>query len=252
MISKSMLRSRFFDYSPPFEYVGLTYMRQKYRYPATIFNFMRPFEITIWFALLATVFLSAIFIYILEYWNPFMNKVDDGHKFNWSEVMWYSFGTVSGAGGSFAAIMYPTRVFSAFYWFFALILTASYTGNLASFLTESFEIEPDGSIEGLGFSNGVKWATLPDSYMDSFIRGGTTAEYRRLVSEMNYVENYTAGVKLVQDDENYVFIGNNLLLHYYEGKSHLKDCMGTSNYCSLSSEQSQYTTEIFDITKQTQ
>jgi hypothetical protein len=36
---------------------------------------------------------------------------------------------------------------------------------------------------------------------------------------MNYVDNYTAGVKLVSDDPNYVFIGNSLLLQYYEGES---------------------------------
>jgi hypothetical protein len=218
MISKTIQRSRYFDYTPPFDFVGFTYMRKKISSPPTYFNFMRPFELKVWYAILGTFFMSAIYIYTLEYWNPFFDQIDDDHRFSWKEVLWYSFGTISMAGGSFAPSLHPTRIFSVFYWFFALIVTASYTGNLASFLTETYDIIPSMSIEDLGTSHGLKWATVRQSYMDGVIRSEDSDEYRRVAREMQYVENYTEGVALVGNTESTIFIANNLLLHHYEGK----------------------------------
>ncbi|XP_064639412.1 glutamate receptor 2-like [Lineus longissimus] len=215
MISKTKIRKRDFDFSPAFEYVGVTYVRQKSQISVTIFGFMQPFDTSIWWGILGVFIISGLFIRALDYWNPFWNKVPHDHRFTIKESLWYSFGTVVQAGGNFAPKTAPLKVFSVFYWLFAWVLTACYTGNLASYLTEKYDIAPNKALGELVSESNLQWGTLKSSYMDTYVKSINDDNFIKLSKKMTYVDNYKDGVDKVVQDGNFAFIGTNLLLHYY-------------------------------------
>ena len=175
---------------------------------------------------MAVTLLSGLFIRVLDYWNPYeQDDIPEDQRFNAKESLWYSFGAVSQGGSAFAAIMYPIRIFSVFYWFFALVICACYTGNLASFLTESYQLVPNMRLVELSERNSkgeyrYNWGTLMGSYSEDFIHGISRerADAVVLSSRMKYTRGYEEGVRLAKESQNYAFIGNNLLLDYYAGK----------------------------------
>ncbi|XP_064639194.1 uncharacterized protein LOC135494834 isoform X2 [Lineus longissimus] len=217
MISKTKERKHYFAFTPAFEYVGITYMALKEEHPGSMFGFLKPFDSNLWWGMFVVFILSAVFIRILDYWNPFYDAVPEENRFDINESIWYSFGVSSGAGGGdFAPMMYPTRVFTVFYWFFALIITASYTGNLASFLTEKYEILPTLTLSKLPFKKDYEFGTLKGSFMESYIRS-MPGNYKALAANLKYVDSYKHGVERVEDGK-FAFVGNNLLLKNYEAK----------------------------------
>jgi hypothetical protein len=217
MISKTKDRKHYFDFTPAFEYVGITYMAAKEEHPGSMFGFLKPFDTDLWWGMFTVFLLAGLFIRILDYWNPFLDVIEAENRFDINESLWYSFGAMSGAGGGdFAPFMYPTRVFTVFYWFFALIITASYTGNLASFLTEKYEILPTAKLSQLPYKHGYTWGTLKGSFMESYLNS-MPGEYATLAAKLEYVDDYQAGVEKVGKGK-FAFIGNNLLLKNYECK----------------------------------
>ncbi|XP_064638543.1 glutamate receptor ionotropic, NMDA 1-like [Lineus longissimus] len=227
MISKTIRRKRDFDFTPAYEFVGITFTLKLSRRTPDLGAFMMPFKSHVWWGLLAVMLISCVFIYLLDRWNPFMEEIEPEKRFNMNESTWYSFGAITQAGGEFAPIMYPTRVYSIFYWFFALVVTACYTGNLASFL-----VEQDMSLNFGGISDiphlakklktNLKWGTLKGSYMEEHIRGnGSKNDLTDLAKRLNYDRNYKEGTDRAKKG-GYAFIGTNLLLQYYAAKD--PDC----------------------------
>jgi hypothetical protein len=224
MFSKTARRKHDFAFSPTYEFVGITFiMMQSGKVPG-YFAFMQPFKINVWWGLLIVMLFSSVFIHLLDRWNPFMETIDKNMRFHVNESMWWSFGTITQAGGEFAPIMYPTRVYSVFYWFFAMVVTACYTGNLATFLVAQDQYIPVKHLDQMPSHNNLKWGTLKGSYMEEYIRHvNTIHDFTDLAQGLGYVKNYKEGTDKAMEG-NYAFIGTNLLLQYHTGRS-CKRCL---------------------------
>jgi len=68
-----------------------------------------------------------------------------------------------------------TRLVSGIWWFFTLILIASYTANLAAFLTVERMISPIESAEDLAKQNAIKYGTLNGGSTMTFFKASVVS-----------------------------------------------------------------------------
>lgn len=64
----------------------------------------------------------------------------------------------------------PTRLTVAVWWFFALIVTSSYTANLAAFLTKEQMEESIQSVEDLAKESKIKYGLMSGGSTETFFR----------------------------------------------------------------------------------
>ena len=174
-------------------------------------QFTRPFTATVWLALGAVMLWSGIYIYIMDKWNPFKDKVDSDTRFTGRESFWHSYLVITQIGAPFGAHVYPTRVFSVFYWFFALVVLGCYTGNLASFLSAAEPIIPDISINTLPDS-GRRYGVLTNSSVSS--KYATPARHKffeKIVERGDFVDSYEEGVRRVKE-EDFILFGTSVVM----------------------------------------
>ena len=75
-----------------------------------------------------------------------------------------------------------TRLVSGIWWFFTLILIASYTANLAAFLTVERMQSPIESVEDLAKQNVIKYGAL---------YGGSTLTFFKVTTDKLFHDSHT-------------------------------------------------------------
>jgi glutamate receptor, ionotropic, invertebrate len=111
------------------------------------------------------------------------------------------------------------------WWFFALIMLASYTANLAAFLTADRMNLPIKSAEDLSKQSEIKYGAMMGGSTISFFSNNNYTTYQKMWSamEMNG-EKYTpdsndAGVKLVKEEKGlYAFMMESSAIEYQRQK----------------------------------
>lgn len=88
------------------------------------------------------------------------------------------------AGSEVAPRAVSTRMVSGIWWFFTLILIASYTANLAAFLTVERMRSPIESAEDLAKQNVIKYGTL---------YGGSTMTFFKVITVSSHEINNSGG-----------------------------------------------------------
>ena len=74
-------------------------------------------------------------------------------------------------GGDATPVTTSGRILGTFWWFFSLIIVATYTANLAAFLTVTRMETPIESLEDLANQHKIRYGTVADSSLQYFFRG---------------------------------------------------------------------------------
>ena len=204
-------------FSPSIGFASYTYMVRKSFYHNVYLQFIRPFNGEVWFALAAVMLCSGIYIYIMDKWNPFKDDIDPDARFTIRESFWHSY-LVTQVGAPFGAHVYPTRVYSVFYWFFALVVVGCYTGNLVSFLSAREPIIPNVSVNELPDSE-LRYGLLINSSVSSrFASNLHQAKfYEKIVERGDFVNSYEEGARRVKE-EGFILFGTSLVMTAFKSK----------------------------------
>ena len=123
-------------------------------------------------------------------------------------------------GGDNTPVSISGRTLSAFWWFFTLIIIATYTANLAAFLTVVRMKNPVESLEDLANQNKIIYGTIENSSLHKFfIKRQDQGIYERMWSFMSnapkspWVPNDKAGYARVKE-EDYAFFWDAPILDY--------------------------------------
>ena len=218
-------RVKSITFSPSFGYAGYTYMVHKTFYHNVFLQFTRPFTGIVWLALGTVMLCSGVYIYIMDKWNPFNDKIRQNRRYTARDSLWHSYLIITQVGAPFGAHVYPTRIYTVFYWFFALVVVGCYTGNLASFLTASDSIIPTISIDTLPES-GKRYGMLANSSVSSKYATGQRREkfYEKIKERGDFVKNYEDGVRRVKE-ENFILFGTSLVMTSYKSEFIGPDCL---------------------------
>ena len=173
-ISVMAERENVIDFTVPFyDVVGITILMKKSKVsgslvykciiswlsqsPTNLFKFLTVLDNTVWGVILGAYFVTSILLWIFDRWSPFsyQNNMDvdpddeETRYFNLKESLWFCMTSLTPQGGGDVPKNLSGRMVAATWWLFAFIVIASYTANLAAFLTVARLESPVASLEDL-------------------------------------------------------------------------------------------------------
>ncbi|XP_066596755.1 ionotropic receptor 25a [Prorops nasuta] len=151
-------RENVVDFTVPYyDLVGLTILMLKPKAPTSLFKFLTVLENEVWFSILAAYFFTSFLMWVFDRWSPYSYQnnrekyKDDEEKreFTLRECLWFCMTSLTPQGGGEAPKNLSGRLVAATWWLFGFIIIASYTANLAAFLTVSRLDTPIESLDDL-------------------------------------------------------------------------------------------------------
>ncbi|KAI5732447.1 hypothetical protein M8J76_000300 [Diaphorina citri] len=253
-LAESPIVENQFSVSNSFWFITGTFLRQgsglnpkkAERKPHTLFSFMNPLAIQIWEYLLGAYILVSITIWIVARFSPYEwceptecpvcayekyieeSEDEDAHlasllvlenNFTLSNSFWFTIGSLMQQGSDLNPKATSTRIVGAIWWFFTLIIIASYTANLAAFLTVERMITPIENAQDLSEQTEIMYGTLSGGSTMTFFRDSKIEIYQKMWRYMEskrpsvFVSDYEEGVKRVLEGD-YAFLMESTMLDY--------------------------------------
>uniref|UniRef100_A0AAN0LJ29 Glutamate receptor ionotropic kainate 2 n=1 Tax=Polyphagotarsonemus latus TaxID=1204166 RepID=A0AAN0LJ29_9ACAR len=227
------------DFTMPFLSLGIAILFSKSSVETKdLFSFMQPFNVKVWLLLGTACLGVSLLLYIISRISPY--EWVSGHpcedepeemenQFSLGNCLWFVLGSIMQQGSDLSPRAPSTRLLANVWAFFTLIMTSSYTANLAAVLTLSgLEIEIK-SVEDLAKQIKVKYGLLKDGSTHKFFTNSQHPIYQRMYSYMESIEKvekvYTKenfeGVKRVLKG-NFAFLMESTTLEFF-----------TNQHCNL-------------------
>ncbi|KAI5740635.1 hypothetical protein M8J76_005732 [Diaphorina citri] len=165
-------RENVVDFTVPYyDLVGITILMKKPKTPTSLFKFLTVLETGVWLCILAAYFFTSVLMWLFDRWSPYSYQnnrekyKDDEEKreFNLKECLWFCMTSLTPQGGGEAPKNLSGRLVAATWWLFGFIIIASYTANLAAFLTVSRLDTPIESLDDLSKQYKIQYAPLNGS-----------------------------------------------------------------------------------------
>ncbi|XP_023301839.2 glutamate receptor ionotropic, kainate 2 [Lucilia cuprina] len=219
------------DFTVPFMQLGISILSYQKPFEQKEWSaFLEPFTKDVWIYVMISVFIIAfLFIFMAriskdEWENPHpCNQDPDAleNKWNILNSFWLTIGSIMTAGSDILPRSAPMRTFNAMWWIFAVIITNSYTANLAAFLTNS---KMEGSITGiedLAGQTAVKFGTIEGGSTYTFFSESNETTYRLAYNMMQhydpsaYTKDNIEGVeRVLKNNGSYMFLMETTSLEY--------------------------------------
>ncbi|XP_072753212.1 ionotropic receptor 25a isoform X2 [Anoplolepis gracilipes] len=165
-------REKVVDFTVPYyDLVGLTIMMQKTKTSTSLFKFLTVLERDVWLCILAAYFFTSFLMWTFDRWSPYSYQNnrekykddDEKREFNLRECFWFCMTSLTPQGGGEAPKNLSGRLVAATWWLFGFIIIASYTANLAAFLTVSRLEIPIETLEDLSKQYKIQYAPTLNS-----------------------------------------------------------------------------------------
>ncbi|XP_023314966.1 glutamate receptor ionotropic, kainate 2-like isoform X1 [Trichogramma pretiosum] len=224
-------RESVIDFTKPFMNLGISILfKVPTRHQARLFSFMNPLAIEIWLYVLAAYILVSVTMFVVARFSPYeWNNPHPCHsqgpveivenQFSLANSFWFTIGTLMQQGSDLNPKATSTRIVSGVWWFFTLIIIASYTANLAAFLTVERMITPIENAEDLAGQTDISYGTLDSGSTMTFFRDSMIETYKKMWRFMEnrkpsvFVPTYEEGIKRVLQG-NYAFLMESTMLDY--------------------------------------
>ena len=162
--------------APYFDQSGISILLRKKQPKQSIFKFMTVLKPEVWLGILAAVFIVAILIWALDRFSPYSyynNKEaypEGARDFTLGESLWFSLTSLTPQGGGECPKALSGRVLVAAYWLFIVLMLATFTANLAAFLTVERMQTTVQSLEELARQSRINYTVMTASpYMEHFV-----------------------------------------------------------------------------------
>ncbi|XP_031338058.1 ionotropic receptor 25a-like [Photinus pyralis] len=162
-------RETFVDFTVPYyDMVGFTILMKLTIPPSSLFKFLTVLEHEVWICILSAFFLTSLLLWAFDRWSPYSLQnnpekyIDDEEKreFHIKESLWFCMTSLTPQGGGEAPKNLSGRLVAATWWLFGFIIIASYTANLAAFLTVSRLEAPIESLDDLTRQYKIQYSPL--------------------------------------------------------------------------------------------
>ncbi|XP_017853495.1 glutamate receptor ionotropic, kainate 2 isoform X4 [Drosophila busckii] len=222
-------RESVIDFTKPFMNLGISILfKVPTSEPTRLFSFMNPLAIEIWIYVLAAYFLVSLSIYMVAKLSPNewrsihpcnIDYITIRNQFSISDSFWFTIGTLMQQGSNTYPKAFSTRIISSIWGFFSLIIVASYTANLAAFLTVERMINPIENAEDLASQTEISYGTLDSGSTMTFFRDSMIETYKKMWRSMDnkkplaFTSTYEDGIRRVNQG-NYAFLMESTMLDY--------------------------------------
>ncbi|CAG9768246.1 unnamed protein product [Ceutorhynchus assimilis] len=246
-------RREVIDFSMPFMSLGIGILHKTVTEDEEVklYGFLGPLSSKVWFYIGALyLFISFVLVLIArmstEDWeNPHPCEQSPSELENMWDLKnccWLTLGSITTQGCDILPKGGFTRLATASWWFFSLIITSSYTANLAAFLTMSKKDDSIKTVEELATQSKVKFGCLNGGATASFFQYSNNSLYQRMWNTMInekpsvFEESNLKGMERVQSTKNalYAFFMESTGIEYeMERKCELKrigDLLDSKSY----------------------
>ncbi|KAH7642522.1 glutamate receptor [Dermatophagoides farinae] len=151
---------------PYYDLVGITILMKKTTTKSHLFKFLTVLETKVWLCILAAYFFTSFLMYLFDRLSPYSfhnnrekyKNDEEQREFTLKECLWFCMTSLTPQGGGEAPRNLSGRLVAATWWLFGFIIIASYTANLAAFLTVSRLDSPIENLDDLARQYKIKYA----------------------------------------------------------------------------------------------
>ncbi|KAL3077934.1 hypothetical protein niasHS_013463 [Heterodera schachtii] len=172
------------DFTVPFyDLVGLGILMKRSDVEYSMFKFLKVLEWPVWMCILGAYLFTSTLLWVFDRFSPYSYRnnseryAEDEEKrnFTFKECLWFCMTSLTPQGGGEAPKNVSGRLVAATWWLFGFIIIASYTANLAAFLTVSRMEQTINELDDLAKQYKIEYAPL---------KGGSTETYFRRMAEI--------------------------------------------------------------------
>ncbi|XP_054163278.1 glutamate receptor ionotropic, kainate 2-like [Oppia nitens] len=195
------------DFTHPFMNTGISILYKKPTKKITsLFSFLSPFSNIVWIYVVGAYIGVSSMLFIVgrlspyEWENPHPCRKNDEvleNGFSLSNSFWFTIGSLMQQGNDLSPKAMSTRTIAGIWYFFTLIMIASYTANLAAFLTVEKIVFPIEDAVGLANQDTIKYGCLQSGSTASFFSESNITTYKKMWKHMSS----TPGVLMVSNEE---------------------------------------------------
>ncbi|XP_037960958.1 glutamate receptor ionotropic, kainate 2 [Teleopsis dalmanni] len=230
-LTVTQARKTVVDFTVPFMQLGISILA--YNIPQEqkhVLAFLDPFAVEVWlYVMTAILIISFMFVFVArvakaEWENPHpCDREPDALENQWhiANTFWLTMASVMCAGSDILPKSPSMRTLTGFWWVFAIIVSNSYTANLAAFLTNSQMQGTISDIKSLASQTSTKFGTMEGGSTYTFFSESNETTYRLAFNIMNgddpsaYTKSNEEGVERVKKMEGkYMFLMETTSLEY--------------------------------------
>ncbi|XP_023248362.1 uncharacterized protein LOC106639596 [Copidosoma floridanum] len=170
--------------APYFEQSGILVVMRKPVRRASLFKFMTVLKIEVWLSIVGALTLTGIMIWLLDKYSPYSARNNKQmypypcREFTLKESFWFALTSFTPQGGGEAPKALSSRTLVAAYWLFVVLMLATFTANLAAFLTVERMQSPVQSLEQLARQSRINYTVLKNSTVHQYFKNMKSAEER--------------------------------------------------------------------------
>uniref|UniRef100_T1IJ46 Glutamate receptor ionotropic, kainate 2 n=1 Tax=Strigamia maritima TaxID=126957 RepID=T1IJ46_STRMM len=217
------------DFTIPFMHLGIGILYKKSpKMELALFSFLNPFSEDVWIFMATAVLGVSLVLFFLSRVSPY--EWDNPHpcdsdpeelenQFNLMNSMWFVIGSLMQQGCDFLPKAVSTRTVASVWWFFNLIIVATYTATLAAFLTAGRTTADITTAASLPAQTKVKYGCVRGGATFNFFYNSKNPIYRAMILNMEsadpsvYVNNNDEGIQRVLLGD-YAFFMENVFIQY--------------------------------------
>ncbi|XP_043231304.1 ionotropic receptor 25a-like [Amphibalanus amphitrite] len=168
--------------APYFDQSGISIVVRKQEPVYSIFRFMTVLKKEVWFSIVGALVVTGLMIWVLDKFSPYsaQNNPDNYpypcRTFTLKESFWFALTSFTPQGGGEAPKALSGRTLVAAYWLFVVLMLATFTANLAAFLTVERMQTTVKSLEELARQSRIQYTVVSNSSILEYFRNMATAE----------------------------------------------------------------------------
>ncbi|KAF2904858.1 hypothetical protein ILUMI_01329 [Ignelater luminosus] len=224
-------RRKYVDFSNHFMTLGISIL---YKKPTpgepNMFAFLGPLAEDVWMYT-ATAYLGvSVLIYLIARMAPgdweSSHPCDENPKeleniWSLGNCLWLTKGSIMTQGCDILPKGISTRMAVSMWWFFSLLMTSSYTANLAAYLSKERMGPQINSLDDLVSQNKIKFGTMINGSTYQFFKTSNYSKHQAAWNKMNnfkpssFVKTNTEGVrKVLNKNQDYAFFMESSSMEY--------------------------------------
>nr|AXY87918.1 ionotropic receptor 25a.1 [Subpsaltria yangi] len=168
--------------APYFEQTGISIVIRKPVRKTSLFKFMTVLRLEVWISIVVALIVTGIMIWLLDKYSPYSARNNKElypypcRVFTLKESFWFALTSFTPQGGGEAPKALSGRTLVAAYWLFVVLMLATFTANLAAFLTVERMQSPVQSLEQLSRQSRINYTVVENSHTHNYFRNMKNAE----------------------------------------------------------------------------